>query len=119
MTNEPTTNSSNISMSETPTPQPRSSAAKVLQIIVLGAIVAFVGIGAFLLTSAPPSKKHGPKVMAYRNERPPAYVKYVDGLVINSLSRTTISSVMGLTMLVRDTRPRIESARLTSTFSPR
>ncbi len=87
MTNEPSSTSSNVSVPETPSPQQRSSIAKALQLIVLGAIVAFVGIGAFLLTSAPPTKKHGPKVMAYRNERPPASVKYVDGLVINSLSR--------------------------------
>ena len=39
--------------------------------------------------------------------------------VINSFSRTTTSSVIGLTMFCRLTRPRIESARLTSTFSPR
>ena len=39
--------------------------------------------------------------------------------VIRSFSRTITSSVMGLTMLVRLTRPLIESARLTSTFSPR
>ena len=39
--------------------------------------------------------------------------------VISSFSLTITSSVIGLTMLCRLTRPRIESARLTSTFSPR
>ena len=39
--------------------------------------------------------------------------------VISSSSRTMTSSVIGLTMFVRLTRPRMASARLTSTFSPR
>ena len=38
--------------------------------------------------------------------------------VIISFSRTTTSSVIGLTMLTRLTRPRIDCTRLTSTFSP-
>ena len=40
-------------------------------------------------------------------------------IVTSSSSRTITSSVIGLTMLVRLTRPRMASARLTSTFSPR
>jgi len=40
-------------------------------------------------------------------------------MVMSSFSRTMTSSVMGLTMLARLTRPLIESARLTSSFSPR
>jgi hypothetical protein len=39
--------------------------------------------------------------------------------VISSSSCTTTSSVIGFTMLARLTRPRMLSARLTSTFSPR
>ncbi len=35
-----------------------------------------------------------------------------------SFSRTTTSLVIGSTMLTRLTRPRIDRARLTSTFSP-
>ena len=38
--------------------------------------------------------------------------------VIISFSRTTISSVIGLTMLTRLTRPRIDWLSETSTFSP-
>ncbi len=41
-----------------------------------------------------------------------------DSLVIISFSRTITSSVIGLTMFARLTRPRIESASRTSTFSP-
>ncbi len=41
-----------------------------------------------------------------------------EATVIISFSLTTTSSVIGLTMLTRLTRPRIDCWRLTSTFSP-
>lgn len=80
------TNTDYRSPAQAPQPQ-RSPMLKLLQIVGLGAIVAFIGVGAFLLTSPQPAKRNGAKVMAYRNERPPASVKYVDGLVVTSLSR--------------------------------
>ena len=51
--------------------------------------------------------------------RPISSMRRATSTVIRSFSWTTTSSVMGLTMLARLTRPRIESLRLTSTFSPR
>jgi len=54
----------------------------------------------------------------YRRIRRPAAVPG-PVRVISSFSRTITSSVTGLTMFARLTRPRIESASWTSTFSPR
>lgn len=47
--------------------------------------LALIGVGAFLVTSSPSKRKDtSGKVLAYRNERPPKSVKFVDGLVIET-----------------------------------
>lgn len=56
---------------------------RIVKIIGVLVVLVLIGVGAFMVTSIQSAKEaRRQQVMAYRNERPPASVKHVDGLVI-------------------------------------
>ncbi len=54
-----------------------------VKIIGAACVLLLIGVGAFMVTSMQSAQQaRQRKVMAYRNERPPSSVKYIDGIVI-------------------------------------